>query len=164
MRRRDAARQSALRETALLGNLPTWVDDAGLDGVAYLYAGEPRWTTVWQHLYWNRSIDDVWTLAGSAVPGPLPQTAVFPRSDGRLASAAGPLAAPAVVAPTNVTLVGEPVAQIRQQGMLAAGLVLWRPERPSVPRRCSAGVLANGDMTAPATLTVSSTAPTGGWS
>ena len=125
---REAARQSALRETALLGNLPTWVDDAGLDGVAYLYAGEPRWTTVWQHLYWNRSIDEVWTLAGSAVPGPLPQTAVFPRSDGRLASAAGPLAAPAVIAPTNVTLVGEPVAQIRQQGMLAAGLVLWRPE------------------------------------
>ena len=87
---REAARQSALRETALLGNLPTWVDDAGRDGVAYLYAGEPRWTTVWQHLYWNRSIDEVWTLAGSAVPGPLPQKAVFPRSDGRLASAAGP--------------------------------------------------------------------------
>ena len=151
---REAARQSALRETALLANVPTWVDDAGIEGVAYLYAGEPRWTVVWQHLYWNRSIDEVWALAGSEVPGPLPQQAVFPRADGRLASAAGLLDAPGVVAPTNITLVGERVAEIRQQGMLASGLVLWRPDPPARAASVSAGVLANGDMPAPATFTV----------
>ena len=59
-----------------------------------------------------------------------------------------------MIAPTNVTLVGEPVAQIRQQGMLAAGLVLWRPELPIRASTISAGVLANGDMPAPATFTV----------
>ncbi|MBA2331372.1 MAG: glycosyltransferase family 39 protein, partial [Actinobacteria bacterium] len=122
---REAARQSGLRETALLGGSPTWIDDAGVDRVAYLYAGDPRWTVVWQHLYWNRSIGEVWTLAGSTVPGPLPQRAVFPRSDGRLATSSTLADAHAVVAPTNVTLVGERIAEIRQQEQLAAGLALW---------------------------------------
>ncbi|MCP9485898.1 MAG: glycosyltransferase family 39 protein [Gaiellaceae bacterium MAG52_C11] len=151
---REAERQSGLRETALLGGSPSWVDDAGVDGVAYLYAGEPRWTVVWQHLYWNRSIDEVWTLAGSTVPGPLPQQPIFPRSNGRIASAEGPLDAPAVIAPTNVTLVGERIAEIRQQGLLAAGLVLWRPEPPTRAATVTTGVLANGDIVDPATMTV----------
>ena len=133
---REAARQSSLRETALLGGSPSWVDDAGIGRAVYLYAGEPRWTVVWQHLYWNRSIDEVWTLAGSPVPGPLPQQPVFPRSDGRLASASGLVDAPAVVAPTSVTLVGERVAEIRQQGLLAAG------RRPLASR--SAGARGHG--------------------
>ena len=151
---REAARQSSLRETALLGGSPSWVDDAGIGRAVYLYAGEPRWTVVWQHLYWNRSIDEVWTLAGSPVPGPLPQQPVFPRSDGRLASASGLVDAPAVVAPTSVTLVGERVAEIRQQGLLAAGAVLWRPDPPVRAATVTTGVLANGDITAPATFRV----------
>ena len=151
---REASKQSGLRETALLSGSPTWVDDAGIDGVAYLYVGEPRWTVVWQHLYWNRSIDEVWTLAGSKVPGPLPQQAVFPRADGRLSSASGLVDAPAVIAPTNVTIVGERIAEIRQQGMRAAGLALWRPEPPTRASTLTTGVLANGDIVEPATLTV----------
>jgi Dolichyl-phosphate-mannose-protein mannosyltransferase len=151
---REAARQSGLREFALLGGTPTWVDDAGVERAAFLYAGEPRWTVVWQHLYWNRTIEEVWTLAGSVVPGPLPQRPVFPRADGQLATARGRLDAPAVVAPTNVTLVGERVAEIRQQGLLTAGLVLWRPDPPTRAATITTGVLANGDIVDPATLTV----------
>ncbi|MBA3244379.1 MAG: glycosyltransferase family 39 protein [Actinobacteria bacterium] len=151
---REAALQSGQRETALLGGTPSWVDEAELDGVVYLYAGEPRWTVVWQHLYWNRSIDEVWTLAGSSVPGPLPQQPVFPRPDGRLATASEPAEAPAVIAPTSVTLVGDRVAEIRQQGLLAAGLVLWRPESPVRVAEVTTGVLANGDIVEPATMRV----------
>ena len=151
---REASRQSGLRETALLSRSPTWVDDAGIDGVAYLYVAEPRWTVVWQHLYWNRTIDEVWTLAGSEVSGPLPQRAVFPRADGRLDSAAGPLDAPAVIAPTNVALVGDRIAEIRQQGMRAAGLALWRPEPPTRVSTVTAGILANGDIVEPVTVSV----------
>ena len=151
---REAKRQSAQRETALLGGTPTWVDDAGVEEAAYLYAGEPRWTVVWQHLYWNRTIDEVWTLAGSPVPGPVPQRAVFPGSDGRLASSSGSVDARAVVTPTNVTLVGERIAEIRQQGMVAAGQVLWRPEPPTRVATTTTGILANGDMEQPGTVTV----------
>ncbi|MBA2298572.1 MAG: glycosyltransferase family 39 protein [Actinobacteria bacterium] len=150
----EADRQSGLRETALLGGSPGWVDAAGIDGAAYLYEGEPRWTVVWQHLYWNRAIDEIWTLGGSEVPGPLPQQPVFLRFDGRFASAAGLLDAPAVIAPTSVTLVGERVAEIRQQGLRAAGLVLWRPEPPTRAATITAGIRANGDISEPATMTV----------
>ncbi len=151
---READRQSGQRETALLGGTPTWVDDAGLDGVAFLYAGEPRWTVVWQHLYWNRSIDEIWTLGGSKVPGPLPQRSVYPRSDGTFTFASGSVDAPAVVAPTNVTLVGERVAEIRNQALVAAGHVLWRPEPPVRAASITTGILANGDIYEPATVTV----------
>lgn len=151
---REAGRQSALRKTALLSGKPTWVDDAGLHGVVYLYAGEPRWTDVWQHLYWNRSIARVWALAGSRVPGPLPQTQISTRPDGRLASAGGFVAATAIIAPTNITIVGDRVAEIRQQGTQASGLALWRPERPTRFSTIVTGLLANGDFVTPVYVTV----------
>lgn len=150
---REAERQSSRRQADFFENSPTWVDDKDVGQAAYLYTGEPRWTGVWQHLYWNRSIDAVWTL-GADVPGPVPQAAVLPRADGTLLGAAGPVRAEAVVAPTNVTIVGEPAASNRQRGMHAAGLVLWRTSGPVRVSTVSANVLANGDMLAGAALRV----------
>ena len=134
-------------------NSPTWVDDTGVERAAFLYAGEPVWTDVWQHLYWNRSIDAVWSLAGP-VPGPLPQANVVSRADGRLVDAAGPVQAGAVVAPTNVTFFGEQVASIRQPERRAAGLVLWRTPGPVRVSTLTANVLANGDLIAGAAIRV----------
>jgi hypothetical protein len=138
-------RQESLRQAGHFERSPTWVDDAGESRVAYLYAGEPRWTGVWRHLYWNRSIDLVWSLAGR-VPGPVPQALVVGRADGTLLDRDGPVRATAVVAPTEVTLFGEPVATNRQRGMRAAGLVLWRTPDPPRVSTISANVLANGDL------------------
>ncbi len=146
--------QSAYRERSLLGNDPNWVDAAGVGPAVYLDVGEPRWTSVWQHLYWNRSIVSVWSLADLPVPGPLPQTRVVALSDGRLGDRDGLLDAAAVVAPTTVTLVGERVAEIRQEGMQAAGLALWRVQQPLRLSTATAGVLANGDVHDRATVTV----------
>ena len=149
----EIERQSSLRETAIFEGRPTWVDDTGVRQAAYLYAGEPRWTGVWQHLYWNRSIDSVWTMT-AGVPGPVPQRFVLPRADGQLFDARGPMRALAVVAPTNVTLIGTQEASIRQQGTRAAGLALWRTAGPVRVSTVSANVLANGDMVAGAALQV----------
>lgn len=149
----EIERQSSLRQTDIFGDSPTWVDDTGVERATYLYAGEPEWTGVWQHLYWNRSIDAVWALA-AGVPGPVPQEFVFPRADGRLFDADGLVRARAVVAPTNVALFGEQAATIRQRGMRSAGLVLWRTPGPVRVATVSANVLANGDLIAGAALRV----------
>jgi hypothetical protein len=149
----EVERQSSLRRTAIFETTPTWVDDTGVERAAYLYAGEPQWTGVWQHLYWNRRIDAVWSLAGR-VPGPVPQTRVSARPDGTLSRAGTRMQAPAVVAPTNVTLFGEPAAANRQQGMLAAGLVLWRTPGPVRLSTVSSNVLANGDLLGGAAIRV----------
>ena len=147
---REAAEQSGHREDALLGGRPTWIDDAGGEDVVFLYAGEPQSTIAWQHVYANRSLGEVWALRGALVPGPLPQRAVSPRLDGRLDDT-GPRE---LVAPTSLTLFGERIAEIRLRDTLDAGLVLWRTEGPPRIATESTGVLANGDFTNAATLTV----------
>jgi hypothetical protein len=149
----EAERQSASGRDDFFEGRPSWIDDIGVNRVAYLYAGEPRWTGVWNHLYWNRSISAVWSLAGP-VPGPLPQSHVLARGDGRLFVADGPVRARAVVAPTNIVLIGKRAATIRQQGMRAAGLVLWRTDGPVWISSVSANVLANGDLIGGAALRV----------
>ncbi len=146
--------QAGLREGAVLGGAPNWVDAAAAGPVVYLDTGEPRWTSVWQHLYWNRSIRAVWSLSERPIPGPLPQTRVVALSNGRLVDRDGLVDAPAVVVPTNVAVAGTRVAGITQEGMEAAGLALWRAEPPLRLRSSTAGVLANGDVHDVADVTV----------
>ena len=152
----EAGTQSHLRENSLLGGTPTWVDDASDRGTAYLYAPEFFWPVVWQHLFWNRSIDRVWTMSDAVVPGPLPQTPVAVRADGRLVGADGVVVdAAAVVAPSSVALRGERVATIRQKGELrAADLGLWRSRGPARLSSHTEGVSAEGDVASSATVTV----------
>ena len=147
---REAVEQSGYREDALLGGSPTWVDDAGGEDAVFLYAGEPHSTIAWQHVYANRGLSEVWALGGMFVPGPLPQRAVSPAADGRLD---GP-GSREIVAPTSLTFFGERIAETRLQDTLDAGLVLWRTDGPPRLSTASAGVLANGDFTNAATLTV----------
>jgi mannosyltransferase len=147
---REAAEQSRYREETLLGGRPTWIDDAGGEDVVFLYAGEPHSTIAWQHVYANRSLSEVWALGRLFVPGPLPQRAVFPQGDGRLHAGGSR----DVVAPSSLTLVGERVAEISLRDTVDAGLALWRADGPPRLSTSSTGVLANGDFTNAATLTV----------
>ncbi|HXH88441.1 MAG TPA: glycosyltransferase family 39 protein [Gaiellaceae bacterium] len=148
----EAVEQSEFRSEALLGGSPGWVDAAGRKEVVFLYAGEPRSTIAWQHVYANGSITDVWALTGLFVPGPLPQRAVYPGSDGSLARKGAGAARP-VVAPTSVTLFGTPLAQVSLQDTVDAGLVLWQTVGPPRLSTTTSGVLANGDFSNVATLT-----------
>jgi len=150
---REAVEQSGLRAEGLLGGRPDWVDAARQANVVFLYAGEPRSTIAWQHVYANRSLSEVWALNGKLVPGPLPQRVVTPRQDGRLDERSGAASRP-VIAPTSLTLFGSELAEIRLQDTLDGGLILWRTDGPPRLSTATAGVLANGDFTSSASLTV----------
>ena len=145
---RFVEQESESRRAAFFAGDPEWVDRAADADVAYFYDGEPRWDAVWQHLFWNRRISRVFWLDGTKrVPGPVPQERVAPGGDGVLAEDSPPY----VLASTNFTFTGEPVAEIAQQGLLHRGLVLWRGDDLAL-RTVRVGVQGSGDIYGPARL------------
>jgi hypothetical protein len=114
-------------DTLLLGGkTKRWVDDSASGPVAFLTGGEALWTAAYENVFWNRQIRRVYTLPGFAVPGPLPQTPVGPRTDGRIVLAGGhPAFARYVVASNTLTPFGRELAAPRK-----AKLVLWRVQQP----------------------------------
>jgi hypothetical protein len=146
---RTVEAQAAAQQMRLVGPEPRWIDEAADGPAAYLYDGEPSWNAVWLQVFWNRQIERVLALGGSAVPGPLPQTGVLPAGDGRL----GP-EPPFAVASTVMTFRGTPLATTPQLRLLQAGLVLWRLDPPARLDTRSLGVLPNGDVVGRADVTV----------
>ncbi|HEV7641188.1 MAG TPA: glycosyltransferase family 39 protein [Gaiellaceae bacterium] len=136
-------------QAAVVGPTPDWIDRAVDGDVTYLYGGEPSWNTVWQERFWNRRIDRVLALSPNRVPGPLEQTSVTVRANGRLRSPD-----PYVVAPDPLTFFGTRVAHLTQTNLDVSGLTLWRVTRPLRLSTVTKGVQANGDMSQPAVVTV----------
>jgi hypothetical protein len=146
---RDLRSVAATRRLDLVGATPDWIDRAADKPVAYVYGGEELWTAVWQERFWNRRIDQVISIGGARVPGPMPQTAAKLRSDGIL-----PTHDTYVVVPDRITIVGTRVAHLPQVGLDISGLTLWKAAgRPRVST-ITHGVQPNGDMTHPATVSV----------
>jgi hypothetical protein len=140
------------QERTFLGNKPRWIDRKSDGSVAYLYDGEPSWNGVWETLFWNEHADRVYDLGDKEVPGPLPQAPVELQPDGTIfvppsAKPPGPYA----VASTWITLVGDKVKKVEQQGLTQAGLALWRLEPPLRVREQISGLQVNGDIYATVT-------------
>jgi Dolichyl-phosphate-mannose-protein mannosyltransferase len=113
-------------ETKLVGQDKRWIDRSASGPVDFLTGGEALWPSVYENIFWNRSIKRVSTLPGFAVPGPLPQTPVGPLTDGRIVDASGrPLPTRFVVASNTLTLFGEKLRAPKR-----AKLVLWRVQPP----------------------------------
>ena len=149
----EVAQRSRYDHERLLGGERGWIDAAASGPVVYLYAGESYWNGVWQQVFWSRRLRAVSTLPGTKVPGPLPQTEVAPRPDGRLALGGGRvLDARSVVASASHAFVGTPVARIRQRDVDQAGLVLWRLQEPMRLSSVITGVRPDGDMYEPGRL------------
>jgi hypothetical protein len=138
--------QARAQQRTFLGPDPRWIDHATHKPTVYLYDGEPSWNGVWETLFWNKHVDRVYSL-GPKVPGPLPQdsaeiqkdgTVFVPPSDRREVKYA--------VASTWFELVGDRVAQIAQQGLTQAGLVLWKLDRPLRVTSRVTGMEVNGDI------------------
>ncbi len=108
---------------------PDWIDrTVGRQAdVAFLwhYAGETR--PLWNNEFFNRSVGTVYTVNGpDPADGGLPETPVFARSDGVLATAAG--AVPRVhYAVSFADIAGTPLARDSQ-----IGLTLYRVDGPLV--------------------------------
>jgi hypothetical protein len=144
---RYVADRAEAAQVAYLGPDRRWIDHAADGPTAYVYAGERDWTGVWHTLFWNRRVERVYDLQDE-VPGALPQTEVAADPDGRI----GPADVAYAVAPTPLTLSGEPVAQILHPGLLTT-LRLWRLRPPLRLVSRTVGVLPTGDVSGTATVT-----------
>jgi hypothetical protein len=146
---RDLRNAASVRRLDLVGATPNWIDRAAVGPVAYVYGGEELWTAVWQERFWNRRINEVITLGGARVPGPMPQSPATLPVDGAL-----PTRDEYVVAPDRFAIAGTRVAHLTQVGLDISGLTLWRVDgRPRISFVTN-HVLPNGDMTHPATVSI----------
>jgi hypothetical protein len=132
----------------LLGSPRDWVDRAARSNVTYLYDGEPEWNSVWQQRFWNQRITHVLTFPPTRVPGPMPQQARAPTTDGFVA-----IRDRYVVATDRYTFFGTPVAR-HARGVDLEALTLWRLQAPARLSTVTTGFLPNGDLTGPGGITV----------
>jgi hypothetical protein len=139
-------RSQVERERTFAGEPVDWIDRAALGDVALLLTGERMWPSAWETLFWNESVTDVVRLRGVESPGVVPQQVAFPRRDGALLTPdLAEVEAPAVAAPTGVSIVGEPVAD-QPASFEQPGMTLWRVEPPLRLNRRISGLRPNGDL------------------
>jgi hypothetical protein len=140
------AARTRVDQSALVGSPRRWVDQHVTEPVAYLL-NDPGWNVVWQQRFWNHRINEVVTLAPSAVPGPMNQTRVAVPPSGRL-----PIHDRVIVASGTDTFVGTAIAH-QSLGPDSYGLTLWRLARPAALSTITQNVKPNGDMVGAGTVT-----------
>jgi hypothetical protein len=133
-----------------------WIDRAADGPVAYVFAGGGFWNGVWQQAFWNEKLQRVYALPGTRVDGPMPQRSVTKiADDGSLVLDDGTRASERyVVAPTEVTFFGTPLASVQQVDIDSRGLTLWRVDPPLRVSTIMTSVKPNGDLVGPAQLLV----------
>jgi hypothetical protein len=123
--------------------------------VAYLYFGERYWNGVWQELFWNRRIRQVYIPQGIRLPPGLPLTVVRIQPDGRFLLPDGtPVPERLMVASSLNRLRGEALASIEQRFLEQPGLTLWRLSPPARLDSVLTGVRSEGDMHEPGVMRV----------
>jgi hypothetical protein len=136
-------------QQVLVGTPRDWIQQNASGNVAYVFDGDlAGGPVVWEQHFWNPRIRRVVSLAPHAVSGPIRQVQVPTRLDGRL-----PIDEPYAVANDALTLRGEAVAT-QDRGPNQYKLTLWKLAKPARLATTITGVLPNGDMTGPATVTV----------
>jgi Dolichyl-phosphate-mannose-protein mannosyltransferase len=143
------AASASAAQANIVGSPANWIDRAAVGPVAYVYAGERSWNTVWEERFWNRRIDTVLSLSPATVPGPIPERKVAVGSSGAL-----PIRERYVVASDPLTFFGTPIGHLAQTGLEVSGLTLWRLEGRPRLATVLLNVQPNGDMIGPATLNV----------
>jgi hypothetical protein len=149
---RYASDQSTLRKEMFLGDEPRWIDRAAPAPVAYLYGPGADWTGIWQTLFWNRKVDQVYALGDAKVTGPVPLQRVRFRGDGRLVAGNRPESPRYLVAPLGTlpsirffSFDGGIIATASPPKSVVGNLALWRLTSPRLLYRV-AGLQANGDI------------------
>ena len=133
------------RFTLFADTSPSWLDESGASGVAYLETGDRIWPSVWHHMFWNRSITSVVRLRTAESPGVVPQRVVRLRADGMLVDRNGEsVDAAQLVAPSNVLVAGEQVAAMAPS--TEPGMTLWSVESPVRVLQRVRGLQPNGDL------------------
>ncbi len=124
-------RSHADRKEVFGSSAPNWIDRATSGHVAYLYAGDPLWTGVWQQAFWNERISSVVAISGERGYGPIPgSTDADILEDGTLVAGGRRLRGDRpVVVPANFTVDGRRLATSRQAPN-QPGLGLWQASDP----------------------------------
>ena len=143
---RDARALAVRPLHALRGCAPSWLDESGANGVAYLVTGDRIWPSVWHQMFWNRSITSVVRLRTARSPGVVPQRVVTPtrrtacsstrterRSTRRSSSRRRPCSSPASRWP-------------RSRRSTEPGMTLWNVESPVRVLQRVRGLQPNGDL------------------
>jgi len=125
---RVVAAQAKLSGQPVATDSNRWIDDATAGPVTYLYSDDIPFVSVWQSLFWNRSVDRVYSLLEARVTGltDIQGPSVGPKPDGRIVLADGsPARGGYVVASSALSFFGSQVAY-----RFAPSLVLWKVEQP----------------------------------
>jgi hypothetical protein len=159
---RYVADQARAQESAFGGGDPRWIDHSAHGSVAYLYDA-PAWNSVWETLFWNDRVNRVYDLGAANVPGPLPQSPAEVQPDGTLfLPPSAPRPGPYAVASTGMTLLGDKVKSVKEQGLPQEGLILWRLDQPLRLLTWTSGLQPNGDIGAAVTARLRAYSCTGG--
>jgi hypothetical protein len=151
---RYAAAHADLRQTTLVGSDPAWIDRAATGPVAYLYDRRTDWISVWESVFWNRKVKQVYGLDGARVFGPMPQRPLQVRPDGRLVAPGGSASDPTyLVAPLGSVsseptywFAGDLVASAVRTGSRTGNLGLWKIDPPLRLSFRTSGLAPNGDV------------------
>lgn len=134
------------RESTFAGAQPDWIDAGGARDATLLLTGDRFWPSVWQELFWNESVTRVARLREAELPGVVPQVVVALQADGHLRTSAGEeIAAPYLVAPAGVSIIGERIAE-SPPSYYQPGMTLWRTDPPVRLAQRVVGLRPNGDL------------------
>ena len=140
---RFVARQAGGFRNLTLGADERWIDRVASHPVAFVYGGEYGWSgggPVWANLFWNRSIERVYTLGRARVVGPVPKRPVAVADDGRLLDGGSEVDVALAVASDAITFFGERVNR-------GAAFALWRLDPPArISTRLAGMRLATRDI------------------
>jgi hypothetical protein len=141
---RDRSQQE--RDRTFAGVPTDWIDASGARDATLIVTGARFWPSAWEELFWNESIRQVVRFPGAQSPGIPAEVVVAPAADGRIESRSGDLDAGSyVLAPTSLSVVGEPVASV-PASFEQQGLVLWRVTGPLIVSQQVDGLRPDGDL------------------
>jgi Dolichyl-phosphate-mannose-protein mannosyltransferase len=152
-----AAKQSRLQQQTMLGPGKNWIDRAAPAPVGLLYGDRFQWPAVWESLFWNRKLAEVFPLPGAKLIGPAPGNYVGLSNDGTVLVGGRPLPYRYVVAELGLLVNGTPIADAgTSPGGVVAPWRLWQLDGPLQLVGRTSGVQANGDIYRSATVHASS--------
>jgi hypothetical protein len=130
---------------------PRWLDRAADGPVTYLH-GSAFPVGAWKQAFWSRRIDSVARLGGAAPLSPLLAEELRLREDGELRGSERSVSPQLVVAPVELDIAGERIAQAPRSTDLG-GLALWRIDPPLRLDTWKTGIQPNGDILDRAAIT-----------
>ncbi|MBA3843034.1 MAG: hypothetical protein H0X39_10530 [Actinobacteria bacterium] len=133
----NQARSPAQSELARIPSPPNWIDRAnGQERAMFIGKALSNSEAFWTLEFWNKSIQDVWSVDASA---PKPGPTVSPNFSGTDGELDPQLPLHWVVAPPEIAIVGKVVES-------AGGLDVYRVPRPIRMRSFVSGITADGWM------------------